>query len=115
MKYHVDTLKIGNDKSIDIPEGCIPIKYDYSIERRYPKVSLVRTLTILRPIENIEDKGYIEEKEIEEKKIEKEIEEKCFFCEENITKDKVGIMPICPICLGELYGLARESHKSQEC
>ena len=104
MKYKVETLKIGNDRSIDIPEGCVPIKYDCSIERRNPSVSLVRTLTILKPIENIE-----------EKKIEEEIEKKCFFCEKNLTRDKVGIMPICPICLGELYGLARESHKSREC
>lgn len=104
MKYKVEILKIGSDKSIDIPEGCIPIKYDCSLERRDPSVSLVRTLTILRPIENIE-----------EKKIEEEIEKKCFFCEENLTRDKIGIRPICAICLGKLYGMTRESHKSLEC
>lgn len=95
MKYKIETLKIGNDKSIDIPEGCIPINYDCSVER------FIRTLTILKPIENIEDKEYIEEK--------------CFFCEKNLTRDKIGIRPICPICISELYGLARKSHESQEC
>jgi hypothetical protein len=74
----------------------------------------------LRPIEDkdIEEQNIdkeIEEKKLEEKNIEKEIEEKCFFCKKKLTRDKLGIRPICPICLGELYGLARESHKSQEC
>lgn len=103
MRYKVEILKIGNDKSIDVPEECIPIKYDCSIERRDPLPSFIRTLTILRPI-NVEDK-----------KIEEEIEKKCFFCEKNLTRDKVGTRPICPICLSELYALARKSHKLQEC
>lgn len=118
MKYKIETLKIGGDKSVDIPKGYIPVKYDCSIERRDPSVSFVRTLTILRPIGNIDDKEYIEEEKIDEKeeKINEKIdEERCFFCEKNLTRDKVGIRPICPICLGELYGLARESHKSFEC
>lgn len=117
MRYKIEILKIGigNDKTIDIPEGCIPIKYDCSIERRYPLPSFIRTLTILRPIGNIEDKE-LEDKKIEDNQyVEEEIYKKCFFCEENLTRDKVGIRSICPICLGELYGLAIESHKSQEC
>jgi hypothetical protein len=108
MKYKVKILKI-RDRSIDIPEGCIPIKYDVAMERSpfchgtdRPLPSFVRTLTILEPIENIEN---IEDKEMEE----------CFFCEKNLTRDKVGIRPICSICLSEVYGLAKESHKSQEC
>lgn len=105
MKYKIETLKIRNDKSIDIPDGCIPIKYDYSIEKRDPSVSLVRTITVLMPIK--EEK----EKNIDEKCTEK----KCFFCEKKHTRDKIGIRPICAICLGELYGMAKESHKSKEC
>ena len=45
----------------------------------------------LGPIENIEDKEYIEDKKIEDR---------CFFCEENLTRDRIGIRSICPICLG---------------
>lgn len=120
MIYKIEILKVGKDKNIDIPEGCIPIKYDCSMERRDPLPSFVRTLTILRPIENIDDNQYIENKEIEEKKIEdkkieEEIEKKCFFCEDDFTRDKIGTIPICAICLSKLYRLARESHKSLEC
>lgn len=98
LKYKVETLKVGKDKSVDIPDGCIPIKYDCSLEKRDPIVSLVMRVTVLMPI--------VEEKHKEEK---------CFFCNENFTIDKIGIRPICAICLGELYGMARESHKLEEC
>jgi hypothetical protein len=115
MRYKIEILKVGIDKPVDIPEGCIPIKYDVAMERLSSchgtwrlLPSFVRTLTILMPIE---DREYIEDKEMGYKNI----EEKCFFCGKNFTIDKVGIRPICQICLGELYGLARESHKSQEC
>ena len=101
MRYKVEELKVGNDKFIDIPDGYIPIKYDYATEK--PSISLVRTITVLVPI--------IEEKDKEEKYI----EEKCFFCERNPTRDKIGVRPICAICLGQLYRIARESHKLQEC
>lgn len=115
MIYKIEILKVGKDKNIDIPEGCIPIKYDCSMERRDPLPSFVRTLTILIPIGNIEDNQYIEEKELGEKKIEEEVDKKCFFCEDDFTRDKIGTIPICAICLSKLYRLARESHKSLEC
>lgn len=109
------------DKFVDIPEGCIPVKYDLSIERRDP-ISIIRTLTILIPIGN-DDEEYIEEKKnkkidkkIDKKEIKEEIkEERCFFCEDDFTRDRIGTIPICAICLSKLYGLARESHKSFEC
>ena len=107
MKYKIETLKVGSDKSIDIPDGYIPIKYDCSIEKREPSVSLVKTITVLVPIEKKDTKV----KDIEEK----DIEEKCFFCDKNFTRDKIGIRSICAICLGQLYGIARDSHKSPEC
>jgi hypothetical protein len=57
---------------------------------------------------NIGDKD-IEEKNIGDKDIEEKKEERCFFCEYDFTRDRIGTIPICA------YGLAREYHKSFEC
>lgn len=109
MKYKVEILKV-NDGIVDIPNGCIPIKYDYSYvkRKRDPIPLIVKTLVVLKPINELLEMNVEEEKTKDEKEI-------CSFCVINYTRDKIGIRPICANCLAELYGKAKESHKSYEC
>lgn len=103
MKYKIIKLNIGPDEIVDIPDDCIPIEYNVKIVQTagygtqcVPQY--VRELLILQPIK--EGKGG---------------EEQCSFCKDRMTKDKIGIRPICPMCLTIIYKMAKKSHGPYEC
>ena len=94
---------MGPDEIIDIPDGCIPIEYNVKLiqtpgRTTVPGTQCVRELMILQPIK--EGKGK---------------EEQCSFCNNRMTRDKIGIRPICQICLTIMYKMTKESHNPYEC
>lgn len=104
MMYKIKKLKVESDESVDIPEGCIPMKYQTCVVTKSSggKYGPVRELLVLEPIK--------EEKSGDEKKDREEI---CFFCEREKTRDIIGIRPICVKCLTIIYMKAKEAHRTE--
>lgn len=99
MKYKITKLEIDSDEIVDIPDDCIPIKYNVKfVQTTGHGTQYVRELIILQPI-----------------KEGKCGEEQCSFCKDRMTRDKIGIRPICPMCLTMIYKMAKKSHSPYEC
>lgn len=91
MKYKVVKLEADSDGIVDIPDRCIPMRYDImTIYEAGSGMKSFRELTVLQPVEG---------------------NEQCSVCHKMTTTLKVGIDSICMTCIDKMYEKVKGSHK----